>query len=109
MLNNPNTGPNATINRWIEKILMFHFTLRHKSGETFGPDGLLWRDRYPGDPTFTNSEESEDEPNGPPEFVNADGEQEEPLEFEKFKNIIDNRKGYMYGVATSYLDVCEDC
>ena len=31
MLNNPEAGPNATINRWIEKILMFHFTLRHKS------------------------------------------------------------------------------
>ena len=29
MLNNPNSGPNVTINRWIEKILMFYFTLRH--------------------------------------------------------------------------------
>jgi hypothetical protein len=29
MLNHPEMGPNATINRWIEKILMFHFELRH--------------------------------------------------------------------------------
>jgi reverse transcriptase-like protein len=25
MLNHPEMGPNATINRWIEKILMYHF------------------------------------------------------------------------------------
>src|SRR5271168_1084478 len=39
MLNHPEMGPNTTINRWIEKILMFHFELRHVSGKTFGPDG----------------------------------------------------------------------
>ena len=27
MLKNPGMGPNATINRWIDKILMFHFKL----------------------------------------------------------------------------------
>jgi hypothetical protein len=27
MLSNPGMGPNATINRWIEQILMFHFQL----------------------------------------------------------------------------------
>ena len=41
MLKNPDYAPNATINRWIEKVLMFHFTLRHKKGKTFGPDGYL--------------------------------------------------------------------
>ena len=41
MLNHLEMGPNATINRWIEKILMFHFELRHIAGKTFGPDGLL--------------------------------------------------------------------
>ena len=40
MLNHPEMGPNATINRWIEQILMFHFEIRHVSGKTFGPDGL---------------------------------------------------------------------
>lgn len=40
MLSNPGMGPNATINRWIEQILMFHFTLKHVAGKTFPPDGL---------------------------------------------------------------------
>ena len=40
MLNHPEMGPNATINRWIEKILMYHFELRHVPGINFGPDGL---------------------------------------------------------------------
>lgn len=40
MLNHPEMSPNATINRWIEKILMFHFELRHVAGKMFGPDGL---------------------------------------------------------------------
>ena len=40
MLNHPEMGPNATINRWIEKILMYHFELRHIPGKIFGPDGL---------------------------------------------------------------------
>ena len=39
MLNPPEMGPNATINRWIEKILMFHFELWHVAGKMFGPDG----------------------------------------------------------------------
>jgi RNase H-like domain found in reverse transcriptase len=40
MLNHPEMGPNATINRWIEKILMYHFEIRHVAGKSFGPDGL---------------------------------------------------------------------
>jgi hypothetical protein len=40
MLNNPEEGPNATINRWIEAILMYHFELRHVAGKTFAADGL---------------------------------------------------------------------
>ena len=40
MLNHSEMGPNATINRWIEKIMMFHFELRHVAGKLFGPDGL---------------------------------------------------------------------
>ena len=41
MLSHPEMGPNGTINRWIEKILMFHFELRHIAGKMFSPDGLL--------------------------------------------------------------------
>ena len=29
MLNHPEMGPNATINCWIKKVLMFHFTIEH--------------------------------------------------------------------------------
>ena len=52
MLNHPEMGPNTTINRWIEQILMFHFEIRHVSGKTFGPDGLSCREKQPGDEEF---------------------------------------------------------
>ena len=52
MLNHPEMGPNATINRWIEKILMFHFELRHVAGKTFGPDGLSRCDKQEGDEMY---------------------------------------------------------
>ena len=38
MLNHPEMGPNATINCWIEKVLMFHFTIKHVAGKSFGPE-----------------------------------------------------------------------
>ena len=109
MLNNPDAAPNATINRWIETILMYHFTLRHKSGKTFGPDGLSRRDRYPGDPVHETPIEFQDEIAGPPDFEYAEGEQDEPLDIEEFKDQIDNRGGYLQGVARSYLDIQEEC
>ena len=65
MLKNPDYTPNTTINHWTEKILMFHFTLRHKKGKTFGADGLSRRDLSPKVPLFANSEHFEDEPVGP--------------------------------------------
>ena len=40
MLNNPDTAPSASINRWIVSILTFHFELRHVPGKQHGPDGL---------------------------------------------------------------------
>jgi len=33
MLEHPDMMPNATINRWIDEILMYHFVLRHKHQE----------------------------------------------------------------------------
>ena len=33
MINNPDLQPNATINRWITGILLFHFELRHISAD----------------------------------------------------------------------------
>jgi hypothetical protein len=64
MLSNPSLGPNATVNRWIDRILMFHFTLVHKPGKGFRPDGLSWRDPHPGDPTYPDPDDIYDEPSG---------------------------------------------
>ncbi|KAA1478919.1 hypothetical protein DENSPDRAFT_754094, partial [Dentipellis sp. KUC8613] len=44
MLNEPDLQPNAAINRWIQGILMFDFTLVHVPAEKFkGPDALSRR------------------------------------------------------------------
>ena len=64
MLKNPGMGPNATVNRWIDKILMFHFKLQHVQGNTFSADGISRRDAQPGDEVYLNSEENMDEPSG---------------------------------------------
>jgi len=99
MLNHPELGPNATINRWIEKILMFHFDLRHVSGKTFGPDGLSRRDKQDGDEEFPDDEDS-GKVNGPPKMTMGEGA-EAPLKLEDFKDVIDNRRGYLQSLAKS--------
>jgi hypothetical protein len=99
MLNHPEMGPNATINRWIEKILMFHFEIRHVAGKTFGPDGLSRRDKQPGDEEHPPDEDA-GENNPPPKVTMAEGSVE-PLAFEDFKNDIDTRGGYVQCLATS--------
>jgi hypothetical protein len=66
MLNNPGMGPNATINRWIEQILMFKFKLKHTKGVNFPPDGLSRREAQPGDEEWPRRDEEDLEPNGPP-------------------------------------------
>ena len=58
MLNHPEMGPNATINHWIEKMLMFHFTIEHVAGKSFGPDGLSRREVQPGDEGYPLDEDS---------------------------------------------------
>ena len=99
MLNHPEMGPNATINRWIEKILMFHFELRHVPGTTFGPDGLSRRDAQPGDEQYPPDADSA-EINEPPILIMAEGV-EPPLPFDEFKNEIDTRGGYLQKLAES--------
>ena len=55
MINEPDLQPNATINRWIQGILLFDFELVHVPAEQFkGPDGLSRR-------TPTQDEREEDE------------------------------------------------
>lgn len=49
MLQNPDIAPNATINRWIVAISLFHFTLVHVPGARHGPDGLSRRTRQDDD------------------------------------------------------------
>ena len=99
MLNHPEMGPNATINRWIEKILMFHFELRHVAGKTFGPDGLSRRDEQPGDERYPPDEDLA-EINKPPVLTIEEGA-EPPLELEEFKDQIDTRGGYLQELAIS--------
>lgn len=100
MLKNPGMGPNATINRWIEQILMFHFKLKHVPGATFAPDGLSRRDPHPGDEVFENPEEGFDD-NAPPEdHEDVDPNGPQPLEFDEFKETIDTRGGYLQMVGS---------
>jgi hypothetical protein len=106
MLSNPGVGPNAAIMRWIDYILMYHFTLRHIPGKTFAADGLSRRDRQPGDDEYLPDNDWVDEPEGPLKFEYPnlennvpDAEADLPLEFEDFKDEIDTRGGYQITVA----------
>ena len=49
MLNNPDTAPSASVNRWIVSIFTFHFELWHVPGKIHGPNGLSCRPPQPGD------------------------------------------------------------
>ena len=104
MLRNPGMGPNATVNRWIDNILMFHFELQHVQGKTFGADGLSHQDPQPGDEVFPNSEEHEDKLLGPLEVLPDPNGIEPPLEFESFKDQINSRGGYVQQLALDILD-----
>ena len=99
MLNHPEMGPNATINRWIEKVLMYHFEIRHVAGKTFGPDGLSRRPEQPGDEKYPEDEDSM-ENNPSPNVVWAEGVPT-PLEYDDFKQEIDSRGGYLQILAKS--------
>ena len=55
MINNPDLQPNATINRWIAGILLFHFKLHHISADRHtSPDGLSHRPPSNDDPPNTD-------------------------------------------------------
>jgi hypothetical protein len=99
MLNHPEMGPNATINRWIEKILMYHFELRHVPGVTFGPDGLSRREPQPGDEEYPSDEDVG--PINDPPVLTMDEGVDPPLPFDEFKSEIDTRGGYLQELAES--------
>jgi hypothetical protein len=101
MLNNPGMGPNATINRWIEQILMFKFRLKHTKGVNFPPDGLSRRTAQLGDEEWPRREDDV-EPNGPPSrHEEWDYFGEQPLELEEFQHEIDTRGGYLQKAQTA--------
>ena len=104
MLENPDMMPTATINRWIDEILLYHFTLRHKAGATFGPGGLSRRPAQENDPEYEPCSDDEDEDPELPEFEVADLSEPQPLEIEKFVDQIDNRRGFYHGIAESIDD-----
>ena len=55
MINNPGLQLNATINRWITGILLFHFELCHISADRHtSPDRLLCRPPLDDDPPNTD-------------------------------------------------------
>lgn len=58
MLNEPDLQPNATINRWIQGVLMFDFTLIHIPAQNHkGPDALSRREPSPEDTIYEEDEE----------------------------------------------------
>jgi hypothetical protein len=94
MLDNPGMGPNATVNRWIEEILMFHFELKHVRGLTFSADGLSRRKKQPGDENHPSPEDGFDENPPPEKHAEWDDSISQPYDFEDFKHGIDTRGGY---------------
>jgi len=104
MLENPDMMPTATINRWIDEILLYHFTLRHKAGATFGPDGLSRRTPQTDDPSYEPCSDDEEDSAELPEFEVADPTEPQPLPIEDFVDKIDSRRGYYQGIAKSLDD-----
>ena len=110
MLEHPDMMPNATINRWIDEILMYHFVLRHKAGATFGPDGLSRRPTQPGDPPIdiSSEDEADEVEPGPPVVEIVDATEPQPLAIKDFVDEIDSRGGYFYGIASSVEDIKQE-
>ena len=108
MLDNPDLMPNATINRWIDEINLFHFVLRHKAGATFGPDGLSRRPKHDDDPIYEPCSDDEEMEVDLPVFEVADPTEPQPLPIEDFVDKIDTRGGYFHGIANSVDDFTKE-
>ena len=79
--------------------MMFHFELRHVAGKSFGPDGLSRHEPQKGDEVYLPDEDHA-KLNAPPKLVIAEGS-EVPLEFDRFRNSMDTRGGYVQQLAQS--------
>jgi len=108
MLQNPDMMPTATINRWIDEISLFQFTIRHKAGATFGPDGLSRRSLQEGDPSYEPCSDDEQIDNDQIEIKIADPSEPQPLSIDDFVDQIENRKGFLNNVAMSVSDLDEE-
>jgi hypothetical protein len=101
MLNNPDSAPNASINRWIEEIRLYHFELVHIKGLVHGPDGLSRPP--PGGISTPRPEGWEeflvDDDGQPVKFRMGDGIEDEPFDIDTFKDDIDPRSGYLVSLA----------
>jgi Integrase zinc binding domain/RNase H-like domain found in reverse transcriptase len=104
MLANPDMMPTATINRWIDEILLYHFTLRHKAGATFGPDGLSRRSPQKDDPVYELCSDDEEDHPELPRFEIHDEKEDQPVPIEEFVDQIDSRRGFFQGIASSLSD-----
>ncbi|KXN83936.1 hypothetical protein AN958_00801 [Leucoagaricus sp. SymC.cos] len=104
MLNNPGKLPNVMINCWVPEIQNFQFTLVHKEGKTFGPDGLSRQRYYPGDKTTRNFDDGTDNEGKEFELEKATPETSDPLPLDEFWDDIDIRMGFMNKVAQEIKD-----
>ena len=104
MIENPDMMPTATINCWIDEILMYQFILRHKTGMTFRPDRLSRQPVHKDDPVFELCSDNEEELSGLPMFEVADPIEPQPLPIEEFVDQIDSWKGFFNGIAESIKD-----
>ena len=110
MLEHPDEGPNANINRWIAKILTYHFTLVHVPGRTHGPDGLSRRPWAEGDIEYPRDAEDDIEirDEGLIDVEYPYGDLDPPLAWEEFKDQIDTRTGFLNVLAESVEDFQEE-
>ena len=113
MLDNPSIAPNATINRWIEEIRKYHFTLIHIPAKSHGlADGLSRRPpggQEPVIPKLDPEDRDGDDDGEPVNFeMGENGEKDPPLELEEFYDLIDTRGGFLYELAESEKDFEHD-
>ena len=78
---------------------MFHFTIKHVAGKSFGPDGLSRREAQLGDEEYLPNKDSR-ETDPIPKIVLTE-RVPPPLEFDDFNNQIDSRGRYLQTLATS--------
>src|SRR6202000_3256238 len=107
MLSNPGMGPDATINRWIEQILMFKFKLKHVKGSTFAPDGLSRRIAQPGDEEWPWDEDEFEDCEPPEDQPDWDHSAKQPLDFGEFRDNIDERGGWLQSIGEAPESILE--